>query len=307
DSAAGRIALKFRGGKEARCDLLIAADGIHSRIRHIFLPQVAEKLGKPELKESLEPIFSGSRVYRGLVSSETLSQIWPNHPTLKQPHQYCGKNKHIVTYPVSRGRYVNVVNFYTDITKEDTPFTGSQIGTATNKELMDEYDGWEPEVRTLLSCIPTPSHWSVITLKPFNVWADDGVFLLGDAAHAMTPHLGAGAGQAIEDGYVLGQLFGHAQKKGRFEMLSNDIAATYNRLRPPIANFVQARAKLQARFHEFNEEGGDMSLVEASSPTHTETNRLAKLGHGIWEGFHWSRHSFIRKMDKEVAHALSSA
>ncbi|KAI5824529.1 FAD/NAD(P)-binding domain-containing protein [Schizophyllum commune Tattone D] len=305
DCATQRIDLKFRGGQKAQCDLLIAADGVHSAVRQVFLPRLAKKLGKPELLESLEPIFSGSRVFRGLVPAEELSKVWPNHPALTKPHQYCGLDKHIVTYPVSRGRFVNVVPFYTDYSKEDTPFTGSYIGSATNEELLQVYDGWESEVMTLLKCIPTPSHWSVLTMKPFDIWADEGVMLLGDAAHAMTPHLGAGAGQAIEDAYILARVLGHAQKKGSREMLSDETMKLYNCLRPPVANLVQARAKLQTRFYEFREEDVDLSLVEADSSLHKESDRLAKLGAGIWDGFHWSNHSVVRQNDADVADLLS--
>lgn len=65
--------------------------------------------------------------------------------------------QHIVTYPVSRGRFVNVVPFYTDYSQEDTPFMGSYIGSATNEELLQVYDGWEPEVMTLLRVSLVPS------------------------------------------------------------------------------------------------------------------------------------------------------
>ena len=74
----------------------------------------------------------------------------------------------------------------------------------------------------------------------------------------MAPSLGTGASQAIEvsissstamycithdppkDGYILAQILAHAQAKGPLEILSPDTMALYNRLRPPIANFVQA-------------------------------------------------------------------
>ena len=36
------------------------------------------------------------------------------------------------------------------------------------------------------------------------VWADGRVALLGDAAHALTPNMGQGAGMAMEDAAVLG-------------------------------------------------------------------------------------------------------
>ena len=35
--------------------------------------------------------------------------------------------------------------------------------------------------------------------------------MMGDAAHASTPHQGAGAGQGIEDAYVIASLLGHSE------------------------------------------------------------------------------------------------
>ncbi|KAL1673568.1 hypothetical protein EV122DRAFT_294045 [Schizophyllum commune] len=187
--AAERIEMRFRGGQVARCDLLIAADGVHSVVRRVFLSNSAEKTDRPELRDALAPVFSGANAYRGLVAPEQLAEVWPGHPVLKKPFIYCGKDKHVVAYPISCGRAVNDIAFYTDTSKEDTPFEGSQIGQATTEE---------PEVRAILSCLRNPSHWAIVTQKPLDIWTDDGVFLLGDAAHAMTTHLGAGAGQAIE-------------------------------------------------------------------------------------------------------------
>ena len=44
-------------------------------------------------------------------------------------------------------------------------------------------------------------------LKRLEKWHDHNICLLGDAAHATTPNMGQGAGQGIEDAYVLAQLF----------------------------------------------------------------------------------------------------
>ena len=56
----------------------------------------------------------------------------------------------MITYPVSGGRVVNVVPFYTDPSKVDTPFTGSQIGQGTAEEVLKIFEGWEPEVQAVL-------------------------------------------------------------------------------------------------------------------------------------------------------------
>lgn len=123
-----------------------------------------------------------------------------------------------------------------------------------------------------------------------------------------------------QDGYVLAQILAYAQKKGPLEALSDETMALYNRLRPPIANFVHERARLQGLFYEFNEEGADLGLVEKGSPFYLgsvegkdegvngnkeEAKKLTKLGHGMQDGYLWWKHSIVRETDAAVKRALA--
>ena len=160
----------------------------------------------------------------------------------------------------------------------------------------------------------------------------------------MVPHIGAGACEAIEvfisfslsvcppvlslfhptqDGYVLAQILAYAQKKGPLEALSDETMALCNRLRPPIANFVHNRARLQGLFYEFNEEEADLGLVEKGSPFYLEdpltdskgkegeegkseeAKRLTKLGGGMQDGYLWWNHSIVRETDAAVKRDLA--
>lgn len=53
--------------------------------------------------------------------------------------------------------------------------------------------------------------WAVFENPPLSRYTRGHVAILGDAAHASTPHQGAGAGQAIEDVHVLMELLGDAR------------------------------------------------------------------------------------------------
>ena len=97
--------------------------------------------------------------------------------------------------------------------------------------LEKEYEGWGPDVQTLIKCMPDkPSKWSIhVVHPPLDSFVRDRVVLIGDAvrppssdfrgcadfaackAHAMLPHLGAGAGQGLEDAYVLTRLLSHPE------------------------------------------------------------------------------------------------
>lgn len=56
-----------------------------------------------------------------------------------------------------------------------------------------------------------PSQWAIFEHPHISTYARSRVAILGDAAHASTPHQGAGAGQAIEDAHVLAELLGDSR------------------------------------------------------------------------------------------------
>jgi salicylate hydroxylase len=56
--------------------------------------------------------------------------------------------------------------------------------------------------------MPDPSQWAIFEHPHISTYTRSRVAILGDAAHASTPHQGAGAGQAIEDALVLAELLG---------------------------------------------------------------------------------------------------
>jgi 2-polyprenyl-6-methoxyphenol hydroxylase-like FAD-dependent oxidoreductase len=79
------------------------------------------------------------------------------------------------------------------------------------KELLDTFRGWHPYVTTLIEATQASSilRNDIYDLKPLSQWSRGCVSLLGDAAHAMTPNLGQGACQALEDAVILAQSVGY--------------------------------------------------------------------------------------------------
>ena len=69
-------------------------------------------------------------------------------------------------------------------------------------------------------------------------WTKGRLALLGDAAHAMLPHLGQGANQAIEDGVALSVLL-----EGRDPAEVPDIVQQYEKLRRVRTDIIQAEAR----------------------------------------------------------------
>ena len=56
-----------------------------------------------------------------------------------------------------------------------------------------------------------PSQWAIFEHPPLTTFTKSRVAIIGDAAHASTPHQGAGAGQAIEDAHVLAEILADPQ------------------------------------------------------------------------------------------------
>ncbi|KAH6909781.1 salicylate hydroxylase [Coprinopsis sp. MPI-PUGE-AT-0042] len=194
DVYANHVELGFSDGSFVNCDVLIAADGIKSGVRKQFLKEIRKGMAAP----TADPVWSGTLAYRGLLSHDAIEKQFPNHRAKSRAVIYCGKYKHLVVYPLSNGRYTNVVAFTTDPDSEGVEWQGPLPSHATQEEMKSQYEGWEPEVQALLNCIEAPTKWAINNLNPIERFAQHRVFLAGDAAHAMTPHQGAGAGQAIE-------------------------------------------------------------------------------------------------------------
>lgn len=77
-----------------------------------------------------------------------------------------------------------------------------------SKDQLNEYfKDYHPIINEIIKSTTTDSiHTAVIAdLKPIMQWYDKQVCLIGDAAHATTPNMGQGACQAIEDAYILAE------------------------------------------------------------------------------------------------------
>jgi 2-polyprenyl-6-methoxyphenol hydroxylase-like FAD-dependent oxidoreductase len=75
------------------------------------------------------------------------------------------------------------------------------------EELLARFGGWHEPVAAIVRATPAARilRTDISDRDPIDCWHRGPVVLLGDAAHPMTPNLGQGAGQAIEDAVVLDQ------------------------------------------------------------------------------------------------------
>jgi salicylate hydroxylase len=177
-----RHTLRFADGETVAADVVIGADGIHSMVR-------------AALTEPVPPAYSGLCAFRALVPAADAPEF------ARRPAQvlWVGPDHHLVHYPVSAGKFVNLVAFAPagDYTTE------SWTATATVDELLAEFAGWDERLVALISAAGTPGRWALLDRTPLTGWSQGTVTLLGDAAHPMFPFFAQGAAQAIEDAAVL--------------------------------------------------------------------------------------------------------
>ncbi|KAJ3971815.1 salicylate hydroxylase [Lentinula raphanica] len=261
------VKLVFENGLRTSCDIVIGADGIKSAVRKY-------------VSKSGELVFTGSRAFRGLVPRETLERLYPNHRALVNAIMYNGKSKHIVVYPINGGRLINIAAFISHPEDEGKVCSGLDVRQATTGEILKAFSGWEPEAIQLLSTIRKPTCWPIQDLCPLKTYTTRRILLLGDAAHAMTPHLGAGAAQAIEDGFVLGYLFKLMQPNDPRRL--NRLIQVYDNIRRPFANHLQKISRKQGYYNELNMPEFDDIQGEGQR---LDTQQIIALGSALRENW----------------------
>ncbi|EMD36944.1 hypothetical protein CERSUDRAFT_137302 [Gelatoporia subvermispora B] len=215
DPAQDSVTLIFDDGTIAACDVLIGSDGIKSVVRRILYEDLADdaqtKGGSFETVQSLRAhahsVWSGEVAYRHIISREMVEKI-PGHPSLAGPMIYMAKHKYLLTYPISLGRAFSVGAFLTYPGKLGTNYEGPWTRDVTQEEIQAEFFGFEPAAQAVIDLMDKPSLWAINVVEDLPTFTSGRVVLLGDAAHAMRPHQGVGAGQGVEDGMVLATLLG---------------------------------------------------------------------------------------------------
>jgi salicylate hydroxylase len=139
-----------------------------------------------------------------------------------------------MVFPVRRGELLNYVGFVP--TSDQTVESWSAVGD--REELAASFAGWDPRVVELLAKVETCFWWGLYDRRPLAAWSKGRLTLLGDAAHAMLPHVGQGANQAIEDGVALA-----VSLEGREAAEVPGILRHYEAFRRARTDIVQAEAR----------------------------------------------------------------
>jgi len=219
DGQGASVTLASRDGRKTtvNADVVVGADGIHSIARQAVGPEVHAR-------------FSGLCAFRCLVPAERAPQM------AHRPVQtlWLGPGRHLVHYPISAGRLVNVVAIV------PAGEWRSESWTADGKleDLVAEFRGWDPRVGELVRSASETRRWAIYDRDPLESWTKGRITVLGDAAHAMLPFFAQGAAQAIEDAFVLAECLRGAAAGEAPERLQR-----YERIRRPRATQVQLMSR----------------------------------------------------------------
>jgi 2-polyprenyl-6-methoxyphenol hydroxylase-like FAD-dependent oxidoreductase len=182
----------------------------------------------------VQPRFSGLIAWRGTLETTQLPREYASRRVLL----WMGPNAHLVAYPISGARQINVVAV--------VPGRWNSPGWSApgdGNELKNVYASptWPGPARMMIGAVDGWRRFALYTVPEGGEWTKGAIALLGDAAHAMLPFAAQGAGMAIEDAAVLANCLA----EGPTENTAGVTAALkrYARLRGPRVAAVQRAAR----------------------------------------------------------------
>jgi 2-polyprenyl-6-methoxyphenol hydroxylase-like FAD-dependent oxidoreductase len=185
----------FTDGSSRTYDLVVGADGLFSKVRELMFG------------DTYQPRFTGQSVWR---------YNFPRAPQIDHLANYQSAEGNAGLVPLAG----DLMYMFLTSHEPSNPWMDPATLAEQMRQRLQGFSGLIGELREQI----TDS--SQVVYKPMEVifvdepWHRGRVLLIGDAAHATTPHLGQGAGMAIEDAVVLSEELTAAgsvqQQLGRF-------------------------------------------------------------------------------------------
>ena len=174
------VGVTFSDGSSSSFDLVVGADGLHSRVRALAFP------------DAPEPELTGQTIWRTTVRRPEDRRTYPI---------IFGPGGKLGLVPVSEDElYVYLLQ---------TSPTGERPATSEWADLLRGHmAGYNEEVDRIREEVVDPGRVDYRALQALLVpppWHRGRVVLIGDAVHTTTPHLAYGVGMAIEDSIVLAE------------------------------------------------------------------------------------------------------
>jgi 2-polyprenyl-6-methoxyphenol hydroxylase-like FAD-dependent oxidoreductase len=184
EESAGRIVARLANGTSIDGSCLIGADGIHSRTRSFVVPH------------ALPPTYTGIINLGGIVHTDL--------PTTGTAMRMVFGRRAFFGYAV---RPSGETYWFSNVVQPDEPSRGMVApidADVIREQLLAVHRDDPPEVtRILKSLVGQIGAYPDYDLPPLACWQRGRVCVIGDAAHAMGPHIGQGSSLALEDAFVI--------------------------------------------------------------------------------------------------------
>lgn len=260
------VILHFADGTTATADAVVGADGVKSHVRQSLLG--AEK---PESHAN----YTYKYAYRGLIPMDkAIAELGEDMAVNSKMH--LGPDGHILTFPIDKGETLNVVAFTT--TREGWPDLHKSTRAATRQDALNDFAGWGKNVTHILSLLNDDVDiWAIFDMldHPAPTYAKGKVCVIGDAAHATSPHHGSGAGFAIEDSAVLAELLATPAAKTPRGLRA--VFQAFDLCRRPRTQWLVASSRRTGQLYEWQAEGVGADVEKIAAEAH---ERFEK----IWQG-----------------------
>lgn len=174
------VDVQFTDGGRGRYDLVVGADGLYSKVRGLLFG------------DKYTPRFTGQAVWR---------YNFPRAPQIDHLANFQGAGGNAGLCPLAD----DLMYMYLTSYEPNNPWMDSATLAEQMRQRLAGFSGLIGELREQIR------DSAQVVYKPMEVlfidepWYHGRIVLIGDAAHATTPHLGQGAGMAIEDAVVLGE------------------------------------------------------------------------------------------------------
>jgi salicylate hydroxylase len=222
---------RFASGREVEADVVIGADGIHSKVREILFG-------------SDKPRYTGQIGWRGMIPIEEAPEFFgPDKVSPRKDYLgFLGPRGHVIMYPIRAGKVLNFfAGYFVDQWAEESWTVPSSI-----EEMKETFAGWNEGLLDLMGRFDTVYKWGLYDRDPIAEWTRGRIALLGDAAHPMMPTLAQGAAICIEDAYA----FARHLDAGRADPTA--ALKAYERERQPRASKVVLQARQQYLNNKMN-------------------------------------------------------
>ncbi|MBX3535499.1 MAG: FAD-dependent monooxygenase [Xanthobacteraceae bacterium] len=224
DSSGAEAKLHFADGTEEEADIVIGADGVNSKVREFVIGTGTAR-------------YTGHVAHRAIFPAALLKGL-----PIRACTKWWGNGNHILVYYMTQTR--EEVYFVSSAPQKEWNETSSFV-TCDRDEFLAVFNGYHPELRTVIEAAPEVTKWPVFERERVSSWHKSNAVLLGDAAHAMRPYMAAGAAMAIEDAAILARAIASDDTKDAAESF-----ALYEANRMPRVNKVQSISETNTWFRE---------------------------------------------------------